>query len=585
MSNPIISIANRILLLLYSKKSIGFHNATGNVENVQEHLIKKVIKKNQDSLFGKSHDFKNIRSINEYRALVPIRTYDDFLPYVKKIENGIERVLTAEKVLRFEESSGTSSASKLIPYTHSLKNEFLRGIAPWIYDLYSFNKGLVNGKSYWSITPVKLSSGKSHGKTPIGFEEDSQYFGFLEKFFLSLIFAVPKELIHVHDISSFRYITLLFLLNEKSLSLISIWNPTFLILLLDAFKTHSCSLVADLEAGTINPPGKIQPDIHKILSKKLKPNPKRASEISSILKKWECSCPRDADSIYEEIWPNLQVISCWTDANAAIYTNQLKALFPNVFIQGKGLLSTEGFISLPLVGHEGCMLSIRSHFFEFLRYDVKSGQVDDYNTVLAHELEIGQIYSVIISTGGGFYRYRLMDLIQVLGFTKGCPRVRFVGKEGNISDYFGEKLNEYHVHRVFKSIFDKYEISPSFYMMAPESDIENSKYYYSAFIELEDGESKAFSSSLNSAAKEFEKQLNENFHYKYCRALGQLEHLRLYILKEKPANGKSAIEIYTDVCRLLGQREGNVKPVALHKKAVWLEQFKELIYKEEEASK
>ena len=54
----------------------------------------------------------------------------------------------------------------------------------------------------------------------------------------------------------------------------------------------------------------------------------------------------------------------------------------------------------------------------------------------------------------------------------------------------------------------------------------------------------------------FENYLNEIFSF--------------IVLKEKSADEKSAIEIYTDMYRLLGQREGDVKPVALHKKAILL---------------
>ena len=65
------------------------------------------------------------------------------------------------------------------------------------------------------------------------------------------------------------------------------------------------------------------------------------------------------------LWPHLQVISCWTDANAAAPAAHVARLFPHARIQGKGLIATEGFISLPLAGHEGAALSVRSHFLEF----------------------------------------------------------------------------------------------------------------------------------------------------------------------------------------------------------------------------
>lgn len=46
-----------------------------------------------------------------------------------------------------------TQASKLIPYTTSLKAEFQRGLGAWIADLYAGKPTLMSGRAYWSITP------------------------------------------------------------------------------------------------------------------------------------------------------------------------------------------------------------------------------------------------------------------------------------------------------------------------------------------------------------------------------------------------------------------------------------------------
>ena len=73
---------------------------------------------------------------------------------IDRIGRGEANVLTAEPVRMFELSSGSTSASKMIPYTATLKAEFQRAIAPWIFDLYARHASLRGGPSYWSITPV-----------------------------------------------------------------------------------------------------------------------------------------------------------------------------------------------------------------------------------------------------------------------------------------------------------------------------------------------------------------------------------------------------------------------------------------------
>ena len=64
-----------------------------------------------------------------------------------------------------------------------------------------------------------------------------------------------------------------------------------------------------------------------------------------------------------QTWPRLALISCWTDAAAGQFVPEVKRMFPDVEIQPKGLLATEGFVSLPI--QAGSALALRCHFFEF----------------------------------------------------------------------------------------------------------------------------------------------------------------------------------------------------------------------------
>ena len=50
--------------------------------------------------------------------------------------------------------------------------------------------------------------------------------------------AVPDELRLVKDMEVFRYVTLLCLLRQRELRLISVWHPSFLTLLVDALSTN-----------------------------------------------------------------------------------------------------------------------------------------------------------------------------------------------------------------------------------------------------------------------------------------------------------------------------------------------------------
>src|SRR5262249_22262248 len=120
------------------------------------------------------------------------------------------------------------------------------------------------------------------------------------------------------------------------------------------------------------------------------------------------------------LWPRLRVISCWADGNSAPAARRLAALFPHATIRAKGLIATEGFVSLPWEECGGAVLAVRSHFLEFLQADAV-GRPDATCPQLAHELEPGYAYSVVLTTGGGLYRYHLGDVVAVVGRVRDCP--------------------------------------------------------------------------------------------------------------------------------------------------------------------
>lgn len=506
-----------------------FQRAAEQVEETQLKLLSQNLMENKTTEYGESYQFNAIHSPSQYQKLVPLTTYDDYVEYVARIGDGAQYLLTNELVKKFELSSGSTAASKLIPYTGRLKSEFQRGIAPWIYNLYTSVADLLDGPAYWSITPLTDGKRFTSSGIPIGFDSDSEYLGFFGKWLADSVMAVPNDVKNISDIDSFRYLTLLYLLRQRELRLISVWNPTFLSLLLAALPERWASLLIDIERGTVS-----LPDFYL----RLAPKPRLSRALSKV-------SPTD----YKSIWPHLRLISCWRDAASAPYASQLEEIFPGVQLQGKGLLATEAFVSFPIVGVEGSLLSVNSHFFEFID--------DSGNVFLAHQLEKGKAYSVVVTTGGGFYRYQLQDVIEVVGCWKQIPCIRFLGKADHISDWFGEKLEERFVANILTSVFTKHNLSPDFAMLAPD-DTQADGFRYVLFLESE-----YYDADL---AKDIDHGLRENFHYDYCRKLGQLDEVQII----QVTNGT---ETYLRACQARGQKLGNIKPSVLQKTTGWRSWF------------
>ena len=551
MSRLLTTAANGLWVLSCLPSGLAVHFAARNVRATQHRLLLRLLRRNANTEVGRKHGFDSIRNVAEFQSRLPLACYDDYQPMIERISAGQPGVLTAEPVLLMEPTSGSTSATKLIPYTASLKTEFQRGIAPWIVDLFSREPALFGGQAYWSVTPVAQRERRTSGGVPVGFEEDSEYLSRWQSALAASVFAVPPQVKLIGEMESFRYVTLLFLLRCRRLALISVWNPTFLTLLVGRLGDWWPSLATDIASGEISSPAKIEPDLMTTLRALNRPDARRAAEVESAFRS-----NSSVGELHVRLWPRLRLISCWADAHAAGYARELAALFPQARLQGKGLLATEGFVSFPLLGHDGAALSLRSHFFEFLPADDTAAA----RPLLAHQLKTGERYSVVMTTGGGLYRYQLRDIVEVTGHYAQCPLLRFVGKADQVSDWFGEKLNAMHVERALEEGFRLTGVKPVFAMLACETEPAA----YALFVEAREAEAQM----LLSLGEKVEEALRQNFHYDYCRKLGQLAPLKVFSIES------GGMESYLAACQSRGQRAGDIKPSALDRLDGWSRVFR-----------
>lgn len=542
-----VLLANILWFLSSLPKYLLFLIGTGKVRKKQEKILKSYLKRHDNTEFGRQYNFSKIKSVKEYQNNVPIFNYEDFLVYIEKIKNGEQNILTRDKVLFLEPTSGSTSASKYIPYTNSLKREFQTGIGAWITDLFLNHPSLLFYKAYWLITPNYKKADKDNN---VGFDDDSEYLGFFSKLLVNRILVVPNIVSKISNEKSFFYVTLLFLLKNKNIGLLSIWSPTILDLFVKFFQENFDSLISDLESGKINKKIIIDNSIRIFLQKMLGKNLKRANEIKSLIN----SDNNSTKSVYENIWPRIKAISCWQDANSKKYAENIKKYFPKAEIQGKGLISTECFATFPLASVAGKVLSVNSHFFEFQEL------TDEKKLYLAHELKKGGRYRLIVTTGGGLYRYNTGDAVEITGFYNQAPVINFIGKVDNVSDLFGEKINEQFVIQIIKELFNENQVQSEFFLVSPEEI--NGKGTYVLFIEIKE---KRYLSQME---KSLENKLCQNFHYNHCRKLGQLNNARIFIIE------KDGLKDYYSRCLSKGQKLGDIKNKALDNSIDWFKHFK-----------
>jgi GH3 auxin-responsive promoter len=493
----------------------------------QESLLRGYLQANRRTWFGLKHQFHSIRSPQEYQKRVPLSTYDDYREAIERIAGGGQDVLSSSQARLFEPTSGSTRGAKLIPYTPRLQQEIRRAVAPWIVDLARSQRGLMGGAAYWSISPVTDLSAPDHSRIPVGFATDSAYLGGWFQSLANHTLVGCDDLRRLRDIDEFRQRTLLRLLAARNLRLISVWHPTFLTLLLETLVSSWQALLSALRQGL---PG-------AGAARAVAACPDRATELAGA----------DPERPMT-VWPDLKVISCWGDAQASSLLPELAEKFPGVRIQPKGLIATEAFVSLPF--QQQHPVAVRSHFFEF---------IDDSGAArFLWELEESGRYSVVVTTGGGLYRYRLRDRVRVTGFLNKTPCIRFIGKEDGISDLYGEKLSDSFVAEILAPLLAELAPDARFALLAPEHERRAARYVL--FIDAP-GIRRA------ELAERLERALHENPHYAYCRHLGQLLAASIAPIE------RGSDRLYLAKLQEAGTRLGNIKPTALSAATNWRQTF------------
>jgi hypothetical protein len=129
-------------------------------------------------------------------------------------------------------------------------------------------------------------------------------------------------------------------------------------------------------------------------------------------------------------------------------------------------MASEGIIAIPLEdGANGGVLATSAHFYEFVPEEQAVEQNPD--VLLAHELQAGKNYLVLLSTSGGLYRYNIGDVLHVRGVIGATPVVEFLYRAGATSSLTGEKLTENHVAGAVSAAAAQVGVNVRSYTMFP----------------------------------------------------------------------------------------------------------------------
>ena len=475
-------------------------------------LLRRILHQNRDTAFGRAHGFPKMDDLEAFRAAVPIRGYDELRPWVERAADGEQAVLTADPVVAFEETGGSTSGSKLIPYTAAALRAFRAAVLAWLADLAHTRPGAFTGRAYAAVSPAGRVPRQTSGGIPIGLASEGAYLGSDLVAAFAAIQAVPPAVGAIADVDAWRLATLRHLLAAPDLTFVSVWSPTFLISLVDALPSLAEPLVKALFDGTRAGHGAAAPD-----------------RARARLVEWALAqSPIDTTSL----WPRLDTISAWADGPSQVYARRLADMFPAAHLQPKGLLATETPVTIPWTGSPHAAPALTSCVIEFV--------TDAGESRLCDELRAGEMFRIVVTTPGGLYRYDLGDRVRCHAASHGLARLSFVGRAGVGSDLVGEKLTEAFVADVLGRLD-----CPACLLAQPLP-----LPHYRLLVDTRDP------ARLAAAREQVEAGLSVNPQYAHARAIGQLGSLAV--------GGAPALADRVVAAALArGRRAGDVKPAAL----------------------
>jgi hypothetical protein len=348
----------------------------------QEKVLLEIIKSAVQTEWGKKYGFSSVRSVEDFQSRVPVRNYEDYLPFIDRLIKGEKDITWPGEVRWFAKSSGTTSAkSKFIPVSRESLWDCHYQAAKDILAIYAVN-----------YPDTKIFSGKA--LTLGGSNKINQ-------------------------------------LNSKSiygdLSALLIWNAPFYAELVRT-PSQKIALIEDFEEKL---------DLHTKAT--VGQNVTSFSGVPSwylTLIKHVLAYTGKQNLL--EVWPNLEVFF-HGGISFTPYREIYRRLIPGDQMHYMETYNaSEGFFGIQDMPYIPDMLLMLDYgiFYEFIPAD--DSAAGSARAITLSEVQRGVNYALVISTNGGLWRYLIGDTIV---FTSTFPfRFRISGRTKHYINAFGEEV-------------------------------------------------------------------------------------------------------------------------------------------------
>lgn len=475
-----------------------------NPAEAERKVFRHIISVVRNTEYARAVGISDSPDVEEFKKRIPISDYDGISPWLDEQASAgnSAHIVTNDTILRWLKTSGTSSKPKKIPYT-----------SQWIFQ-YRVPALYAQWATYIRYCPSMLAHRFATLDLTVSREHPKE---FLSNIPFQSITNRPHPLGSddwcppwhdepwfspdiSHDYGVRTYHRLRYFLASDLRAIVAI-NPSNLIALKNYLVDHLGELCSDIERGTLEGREVMGPD------------PGTAERLLGI-----CS---DPDFNFRDIWPNLELIVCWTNSTARLYVHQLEKLFPGVTILPFMAVGTEGVVTIPVDDSiDAQPLAINQGFYEFVDADTDLGGVVGQpltDTLSFRELELGKSYYLIMSQVNGMVRYLSSDVYQVAGYLGQVPLLRFSGRKGIYNSFTGEKLTEEQIIDAMAQTLSNLKMKDSLFYCCP---VWSSVPYYRFLVESGDPDNGDLATLLS---RSIDSTLGtRNHEYRDKRASGRL---------------------------------------------------------------
>ncbi|XP_027906890.1 jasmonic acid-amido synthetase JAR1-like [Vigna unguiculata] len=412
-----------------------FERVTKDAERIQRETLKRILEDNASVEYLLNLGLNGRTDPESFKAFVPLVTHKDLEPYINRILDGdTSSVLTGKPITAMSLSSGTTQGKpKFVPW-----NEELFDTTVQIYHTsfafrnreFPMNNGKALGFVY-SSKQFKTEGGVLAGTATTNVFRSPGFRTAMKA--IQSPFCSPDEVIFGPDFHQSLYCHLLCgLIFREEVHMVS---STFAHSIVSAFRTFEQvweELCVDIKEGVLN--SKITvPSVRIAMSKLLKPDPELANLIHN-----KCMGLSNWYGLIPELFPNVKYVYGIMTGSMEPYLKKLRHYAGELPLLTSDYGSSEGWIGTnvkPRVPPELATYTVLPQigYFEFIpmREPAETNANGSFlcmdpKPVGLTDVKVGEEYEVVITNPAGLYRYRLGDVVKVMGFHNSAPEVKFV---------------------------------------------------------------------------------------------------------------------------------------------------------------